>query len=180
MSRIGKKPVALPKGVSATIAGQDVKVKGPKGELSFRLVEDLIAKMDKDEVQVEIREGVDDMLRARAMWGMSRTQINNMVVGVSQGFSQALEINGVGYKAAVQGKTLNLQLGYSHDINFPIPSGIEIKCERPTAILVSGINKQQVGQISAQIRMFRQPEPYGGKGIKYAEETIRRKEGKKK
>lgn len=180
MSRIGKKPISLPQGVTATVSGQDVKVKGPKGELSFKLVEELLAKVEKDGVHVSMKENLSDMKRGKAMWGMSRTQIANMINGVSKGFTQALEISGVGYKAAVQGKSLNLQLGFSHDINFPIPAGIEIKCEKPTSILVSGIDKQRVGQIAAQIRAFRRPEPYGGKGVKYAEETIRRKEGKKK
>ncbi|NWH07663.1 MAG: 50S ribosomal protein L6 [Alphaproteobacteria bacterium] len=180
MSRIGKKPIAVPQGVTATINGQEIKVKGPKGELSFKLVEELIAQMEKDGIHVAPRADVDDLRRARAMWGMSRTQIANMVQGVSKGFTQNLEVSGVGYKAAVQGKVLNLQLGFSHDINFPIPAGIDIKCEKPTLIAVSGFDRQRVGQVAAQIRGFREPEPYGGKGIKYAEETIRRKEGKKK
>jgi large subunit ribosomal protein L6 len=180
MSRIGKKPVPVPQGVTATVAGQDVKVKGPKGELSFRLVDELIAKVDKEGVHVNPREDASDIKRARSMWGMSRTQVSNMITGVSRGFSQQLEISGVGFKAALQGKNLNLQLGYSHDINFPVPQGIDIKVEKPTVLTVSGIDKHKVGQTAAQIRGFREPEPYGGKGVKYAEEKIRRKEGKKK
>lgn len=180
MSRIGKKPIPLPPGVTATVTGRHVKVKGPKGELALDVVEELSVTLDKEGLHLVPRPDVEDMGRARAMWGMSRTLVANMVTGVSQGFTQQLEISGVGYKAAVQGKTLNLQLGFSHDINFPIPQGIDIKCEKPTLVLVSGIDKQRVGQIAAQIRGFREPEPYGGKGIKYAAETIRRKEGKKK
>lgn len=180
MSRIGKKPVPVPQGVTATVNGQDVKVKGPKGELRFRLVDEVIAKVEKDGIHVNPREDTDNLKRARSMWGMSRTQVSNMITGVSKGFAQQLEISGVGFKAAVQGKNLNLQLGFSHDINFPIPAGIDIKCEKPTLVLVSGIDKHKVGQTAAQIRAFREPEPYGGKGVKYAEEKIRRKEGKKK
>lgn len=180
MSRIGKKPVPIPQGVTATVTGQDVKVKGPKGELHFHLVDEVTAKVEKDGIHVNPREDADNLKRARSMWGMSRTQVSNMITGVSKGFAQQLEISGVGFKAAVQGKNLNLQLGYSHDINFPIPAGIDIKCDKPTLVLVSGIDKHKVGQTAAQIRAFREPEPYGGKGVKYAEEKIRRKEGKKK
>ena len=177
MSRIGKKPVALPKGVTASVDGKTVKVKGPKGELSVKLVAEVDAKVDADGITVSPR---DDMEKARQMWGLSRTLVNNLVVGVTQGFSQKLEINGVGYRAAVQGKSLNLQLGFSHDVAYPIPAGITITAEKPTMLTVAGIDKQLVGQVSAEIRSYRPPEPYKGKGVKYAEEHIRRKEGKKK
>lgn len=177
MSRIGKKPIPLPKGVTATVAGREVKVKGPKGELALTLAEEVSASQAGDQIEVTPR---DESARARAMWGMSRTLVGNMVHGVSAGFEEKLEISGVGYKAAVQGKTLNLQLGYSHDINFPIPTGIDIKAEKPTSLTITGIDKQQVGAVAAKIRGFRGPEPYKGKGVRYASETIRRKEGKKK
>ena len=177
MSRIGKKAVPLPQGVTAQVKGQEVKVKGPKGELSLRLVEGVEASVDKDGVTVKPREVSDE---TRAIWGLQRTLVNNLVQGVSKGFAQQLEITGTGYRAAVQGKNLQLQLGYSHDIIYPIPPGIDIKCDKPTLVLVSGIDKQKVGQVAAEIRGFRKPEPYKGKGVKYAEEKIRRKEGKKK
>jgi large subunit ribosomal protein L6 len=177
MSRIGKKPVPLPKGVTASVDGQLVKVKGPKGELSVKLVSEVDAKVDATGIIVSPR---DDMEKARQMWGLSRTLVNNLVVGVTEGFSQKLEINGVGYRAAVQGKNLNLQLGFSHDVAYPIPAGITITAEKPTMLTVAGIDKQLVGQVSAEIRSYRPPEPYKGKGVKYAEEHIRRKEGKKK
>jgi large subunit ribosomal protein L6 len=177
MSRIGKKPVALPKGVTASVDGKTVKVKGPKGELSVKLVAEVDAKVDEHGITVSPRE---DMERARQMWGLSRTLVNNLVVGVTQGFQQKLEINGVGYRAAVQGKNLNLQLGFSHDVAYPIPAGITITAEKPTQLTVAGIDKQLVGQVAAEIRNYRRPEPYKGKGVKYAEEHIRRKEGKKK
>ncbi|MFN8947400.1 MAG: 50S ribosomal protein L6 [Alphaproteobacteria bacterium] len=177
MSRIGKKAVALPQGVTATVKDRDVKVKGPKGELSLRVLEGIDVKLEKDGISVTPREMTDAM---RAQWGMQRTLVNNLVEGVSKGFAQTLEINGVGFRAAVQGKNLQLQLGFSHDVIYPIPAGIDIKCEKPTIIVVSGADKQKVGQVSAEIRGFRKPEPYKGKGIKYAEEKIRRKEGKKK
>jgi large subunit ribosomal protein L6 len=177
MSRIGKKAVPLPQGVTATVKDRDVKVKGPKGELSLRVVDGIDVKVEKDGISVTPREMTDAM---RAQWGMQRTLVSNLVEGVSKGFSQVLEINGVGYRAAVQGKNLQLQLGYSHDVIYPIPAGIDIKCEKPTIIVVSGSDRQKVGQVSAEIRGYRKPEPYKGKGIKYAEEKIRRKEGKKK
>jgi len=177
MSRIGKKPVPLPKGVTATLTGQTVKVKGPKGELSVHLVSEVEAKIDADGVTISPREGAE---RGPQMWGLSRTLVNNLVVGVTQGFQQKLEINGVGYRAAVQGKNLNLQLGFSHDVAYPIPAGITITAEKPTMLTVAGIDKQLVGQVAAEIRGYRPPEPYKGKGVKYAEEHIRRKEGKKK
>jgi large subunit ribosomal protein L6 len=177
MSRIGKKPIPLPKGVTATIDGQSVSVKGPKGELKVVLANDVDASVGADGVVVSPREGAE---RGREMWGLSRTLVNNLVTGVTQGFSQKLEVNGVGYRAAVQGRNLQLQLGFSHDVAYPIPEGINIVCEKPTSILVSGIDRQLVGQVSAEIRGYRPPEPYKGKGVKYAEERIRRKEGKKK
>jgi large subunit ribosomal protein L6 len=177
MSRIGKKPIPLPKGVTASIAGQTVKVKGPKGELSVKLVDAVEAKLEGDDLTVMPREGAE---KGRQMWGLSRTLVNNLVVGVTTGFQQKLEINGVGYRAAVQGKNLNLQLGFSHDVAYPIPAGITITAEKPTALTVAGIDKQLVGQVAAEIRGYRPPEPYKGKGVKYAEEHIRRKEGKKK
>jgi large subunit ribosomal protein L6 len=177
MSRIGKKLVPLPSGVTATVKDREVKVKGPKGELSLRVVEGIDVTVDKGGLTLTPKELTDDL---RAKWGLQRTLVNNLVDGVSKGFSQQLEIAGVGYRAAVQGKNLQLQLGYSHDVIYPIPAGIDIKCEKPTLILVSGSDKQKVGQVAAEIRGFRKPEPYKGKGIKYAEEKIRRKEGKKK
>ena len=177
MSRIGKKPVPLPKGVTASVDGKLVKVKGPKGELSVKLVSEVDAKVDEHGITVTPH---NDMERARQMWGLSRTLVNNLVVGVTQGFQQKLEINGVGYRAAVQGKNLNLQLGFSHDVAYPIPAGITITAEKPTMLTVAGIDKQLVGQVAAEIRNYRRPEPYKGKGVKYAEEHIRRKEGKKK
>lgn len=177
MSRIGKKPVALPKGVTATIQDGTVSVKGPKGELEVALVPEVEATLVDDGISVMPRKNDQ---RSRAMWGMQRTLVNNLVVGVTTGFSRQLEINGVGYRAAVQGNNLQLQLGYSHDINYPIPDGIQIVAERPTALRISGSDRQLVGQVASEIRGFRPPEPYKGKGVKYAEERIRRKEGKKK
>jgi large subunit ribosomal protein L6 len=177
MSRIGKNPVAVPAGVQVSVDGQNISVKGPKGQLALRLVDEMEAKLEGGKVSVLPRE---KSRRARMMWGMQRTLVNNMVNGVAKGFAVALEINGVGFRAAVQGKTLILQLGYSHDINYPIPAGIEIKCEKPTAITISGADRQKVGQVAAEIRGYRSPEPYKGKGVKYANETIHRKEGKKK
>ncbi|HEX4078035.1 MAG TPA: 50S ribosomal protein L6 [Rhizomicrobium sp.] len=177
MSRIGKKPVPLPQGVSATIDGSSVRVKGPKGELSVRLADEVEASVGADGVMVVPREGAE---RGRQMWGLSRTLVNNLVTGVTQGFTRKLEISGVGYRAAVQGKNLQLQLGFSHDVAYPIPNGIGIVCEKPTMITITGIDKQLVGQVAAEIRGWRPPEPYKGKGVKYAGEHIRRKEGKKK
>ena len=177
MSRIGKKPVALPKGVTASVEGQTVKVKGPKGELSVKLVPEVSATMGDGAIQVSPREGAE---RGPQMWGLSRTLVNNLVEGVTNGFTQKLEIQGVGYRAAVQGKILNLQLGFSHDVPYPIPAGITIVTEKPTMISVSGIDKQLVGQVAAEIRGYRPPEPYKGKGVRYEGEYVRRKEGKKK
>ena len=177
MSRIGKKTVALPKGVTASVEGQTVKVKGPKGELSVKLAPEVSAKVDEHGITVTPDKSQE---RAGQMWGLSRSLVNNLVVGVTQGFTQKLEIQGVGYRAAVQGKTLNLQLGYSHDVPYPIPAGISIVTEKPTMIAISGIDKQLVGQVAAEIRGWRPPEPYKGKGVRYEGEYVRRKEGKKK
>jgi len=177
MSRIGKKPVAIPGGVTAAVNGQEVKVKGPKGELQHVLVDDIIAKLDNGEIEISMR---DDTQRARAMWGMSRTLVANLIAGVTEGFTKKLEMTGVGYRASVQGHNVQLQLGYSHDIAYPIPQGIQVVCPKPTEIVVTGIDKQKVGQVAAEIRRFRPPEPYKGKVIRYAGEFILRKEGKKK
>jgi large subunit ribosomal protein L6 len=177
MSRIGKKPIPLPKGVTASIEGQTVKVKGPKGELSVKLVQQVAVSADDQGIHVTPRK---EMEKAAQMWGLSRTLVNNLVTGVTTGFTQKLEIQGVGYRAAVQGKVLNLQLGFSHDVPYAIPEGISIVTEKPTMISVSGIDKQLVGQVAAEIRSWRPPEPYKGKGVRYEGEYVRRKEGKKK
>ena len=177
MSRIGKKAVQVPAGVTVNVSGQTVSVKGPKGELKEVLNEQVLVKMEQGGVKVD---PINQTKLARSAWGMSRTLVANMVKGVTEGYSKSLEINGVGYRAAVAGKSLQLNLGYSHDVNYPIPPGIEIKTPKPTEIVITGINKQQVGQVAAEIREWRGPEPYKGKGVRYATETIRRKEGKKK
>ncbi|HEX2018693.1 MAG TPA: 50S ribosomal protein L6 [Aurantimonas sp.] len=177
MSRIGKKPVAVPDGVTATVDGQTVTVKGPKGELSFVVNEEVLVKMEEGAIQVDPRDQSKD---ARSKWGMSRTMISNILNGVKSGFEKKLEINGVGYRASMQGKNLQLALGFSHDVLYPVPEGIQIQVPKPTEIVVSGIDKQRVGQVAAEIREYRGPEPYKGKGVKYADETIVRKEGKKK
>ena len=177
MSRIGNKAVALPTGVTANVEGQTVKLKGPKGALQAVLHDDVAVSMDKAAIKIEPRF---ETKRARSLWGTSRTQVANLVAGVTKGFEEKLEITGVGYRAAVQGKQLNLQLGFSHDVNYPIPQGITIATPKPTEIVVSGIDKQLVGHVAAEIRGYRPPEPYKGKGVKYAGEYIFRKEGKKK
>ena len=177
MSRIGKKPVVIPSGVTAKLDGQTIAVKGAKGELKFTAPDEVAVTIDAGAVHVA-PHGEDK--RARAMWGMTRAQIANLVGGVTQGFEKKLEISGVGYKAAVAGKNLQLSLGYSHDIMYTIPAGVTITTPKPTEITVAGIDKRQVGQIAAEIRSFRRPEPYKGKGVKYAGEFIFRKEGKKK
>ena len=177
MSRIGKKAVPIPSGVTANVEGQTVKVKGPKGQLQVVLPDDVMVKMDNGEVKVDPR---NETKRARSMWGTSRTLVNNLVTGVTKGYEKKLEITGVGYRAALQGKNLQIALGYSHDVIYPVPEGIAIATPKPTEILVSGIDKQKVGQVAAEIRAFRPPEPYKGKGVKYADEYIFRKEGKKK
>jgi large subunit ribosomal protein L6 len=177
MSRIGKKPVPVPSGVTANVEGQTVKVKGPKGALQLVLHDDVTAKLDGGAVKVDPRF---ETKRARSQWGTSRTLVSNLITGVTKGFEENLEITGVGYRAAVQGKNLQLQLGYSHDVVFPIPEGIAIATPKPTEIKITGIDKQKVGQVAAELRGFRPPEPYKGKGVKYAGEYIFRKEGKKK
>jgi large subunit ribosomal protein L6 len=177
MSRIGKRAVAVPSGVTANIEGQTVKVKGPKGALQVALHDDVVAKLDGGQIKVEPR---GETKRARAQWGTSRTLIANLISGVTKGFERRLEINGVGYRAAVQGKNLQIAIGYSHDIVYPIPEGITITTPRPVEIVITGSDRQKVGQVAAEIRDYRPPEPYKGKGIKYSDERIFRKEGKKK
>ncbi|PTW61567.1 LSU ribosomal protein L6P [Breoghania corrubedonensis] len=177
MSRIGKKAVPVPNGVTATIDGQKVEVKGPKGQLDFVLNEFVVAEMTDDGIKVDPR---DDSNEARAMWGMSRTMVQNLVTGVASGFEKKLEISGVGYRAQLQGKNLQLALGFSHDVVYEVPEGINVVCPKPTEIVVTGIDKQKVGQVAAEIREYRPPEPYKGKGVRYAGEFIVRKEGKKK
>ena len=177
MSRIGNTAVAIPSGVTAAVEGQTVKIKGPKGAMQVMLHDDVTAKMDKGGIKLDPRS---ESKRARSQWGTSRTLVANLIAGVTKGFEEKLEITGVGFRAAVQGKTLNLQLGFSHDVNFAIPQGIAIATPKPTEIVVTGMDKQQVGQVAAEIRGFRPPEPYKGKGVKYVGEYIFRKEGKKK
>jgi large subunit ribosomal protein L6 len=177
MSRIGKRPVTVPSGVTATVEGQTVKMKGPKGQLQFVVHDDVEVKFENGEVKVAPRV---DTGRAQAMYGTARAQVANLVSGVTKGFEKKLEITGVGYRAALQGKNLQLALGYSHDVVYPIPEGIAITVPKPTEIVINGIDKRQVGQVAAEIRSFRGPEPYKGKGVKYAGEYIFRKEGKKK
>ncbi len=177
MSRIGKRPVEVPTGVSVELSGRDLSFKGPKGEMGFTLVDEVICEVKDNIVTISPR---DQSKRSRSMWGMQRTLVNNYIEGVSQGYTKELEVNGVGFRAILQGKILVLQLGYSHDIHYPIPEGIEIKCEKPTSIAISGNSKQRVGQVAAEIRSLRAPEPYKGKGVKYVNEYIFRKEGKKK
>jgi len=177
MSRIGKKPVEMPTGVSATLSGQSIEVKGPNGTLDFKATDDVTITVEDNVIWVKPR---GNSKRARQQWGMSRTCISNLVQGVTGGFKKELEINGIGYRAALQGNVLKLSLGYSHDVLFDIPEGVTITCPKNTVIIVEGINAQQVGQVAANIRAWRKPEPYKGKGIKYKDEFIFRKEGKKK
>ncbi len=177
MSKIGKAPITVPAGVTATVDGQTVKVKGPKGALEVKVVDEIGVKLEGGALLFSLNGETN---RHKAMWGLSRTLVSNLVEGVTKGFEKKLEINGVGYRAAVQGKTLSLALGFSHDVNYPIPEGIQIVTPKPTEIVVSGIDRQKVGQVAAEIREFRGPEPYKGKGVKYAGEFIFRKEGKKK
>ena len=177
MSRVGKHPVAIPQGVTVDVAGQTVTAKGKNGTLKLVVGSEVEAAVQHGKVVVTPR---NETKRARMQWGTARALVNNMVSGVSTGFTVGLEINGVGYRAAVQGKTLNLQLGFSHEINFPIPADIKITCEKPTSIQIAGADRQRVGEVAAKLRSMRKPEPYKGKGIKYTTETIRRKEGKKK
>jgi large subunit ribosomal protein L6 len=177
MSRIGIRAVKVPAGVTASVEGQTVKVKGPKGAMELTLIDDVTVKMQDGAIKVDPR---NQSKRARSMWGTARTAVSNLVTGVSQGFEKKLEINGVGYRAAVQGKSLNLQLGFSHDVSYQIPQGVTIATPKPTEVVISGTDKQLVGQVAAEIRGWRPPEPYKGKGVKYADEYIFRKEGKKK
>ena len=177
MSRIGKKPVAIPSGTTATIEGQQLSVKGPKGALSMPLREEITYVLEDGGISVN---PANDTKRARAFWGMQRTLVQNLITGVSDGFTKKLLINGVGYRAAAQGRNLNLKLGYSHDVNIDVPEGIEVKTPDNTTVEISGTDKQKVGQLAAEIRQWRKPEPYKGKGIKYDGEFIFRKEGKKK
>ena len=177
MSRIGKKPVAVPAGVTAAVSGQTVTAKGPKGELKFVVNDEVLVKLENNEISVQPK---DQTKNARSKWGMSRTQIVNILSGVKDGFEKKLEITGVGYRAAMQGKNLQLALGFSHDVVYQTPEGITIATPKPTEITVTGIDKQQVGQVAAEIREYRGPEPYKGKGVRYAGEKIVRKEGKKK
>lgn len=177
MSRVGKYPVAVPAGVDIQFAGAKVTAKGKLGQLSVAIPDDVEATLDQGKIWVKPRSATK---RARMMWGTYRSLLNNVVKGVSAGFTINLEIQGVGYRAAVQGKNLQLQLGYSHDVIYPIPEGISIKCDKPTSIAISGADRQRVGQVAAEIRAMRGPEPYKGKGIRYEGEHILRKEGKKK
>lgn len=177
MSRIGKKPVALPKGVSAEVKGQTVEVKGPKGTRSFTATDDVTIAMEDGSITVTPR---GTSKRARQQWGMSRSMVANLVQGVSEGFKKELEIQGVGYRAAMTGKVLKLQLGYSHEVNFEVPEGVTVTAPKQTEIVIEGMDEQQVGQVAANIREWRKPEPYKGKGIRYKGEFIFRKEGKKK
>ena len=177
MSRIGKKPVAMPAGVTATTEGQTLTVKGPKGTLSLQMQDDISYDIGEDGISVQ---PANETKRARSFWGMQRTLVQNLVTGVTEGFTKTLEITGVGYRAAAQGRNLRLQLGYSHDVNVAVPEGIDVATPDPTTVVISGIDRQRVGQLAAEIRRWRKPEPYKGKGIKYRGEYIFRKEGKKK
>jgi large subunit ribosomal protein L6 len=177
MSRIGKRAVPLPSGVTASTEGQTLSVKGPKGQLELQMREEIAYEIGDDGIVVK---PANDTKQARAFWGMQRTLVDNLVTGVTDGYTKVLEITGVGYRAAAQGRNLRLQLGYSHDVNFPVPEGVEIKTPDPNTVEISGIDKQKVGQVAAEIRRWRKPEPYKGKGIKYRGEYIFRKEGKKK
>ena len=177
MSRIGKKPVLIPEGVTASVEGQTVTAKGPKGELEFVVNKEVLVKMEEGAISVDPR---DQSKEARSKWGMSRTMVSNIMEGVKDGFEKKLEINGVGYRAAMQGKDVQLSLGFSHEVVYKVPDGVTVACTKPTELVVSGIDKQKVGQVAAEIRSYRPPEPYKGKGVKYADETIFRKEGKKK
>jgi len=177
MSRIGKKAVEIPNGVTLTLDGQTVTVKGPKGQLAWTVAEEIVLAQEGNSLSLTPR---DDTTRARAMWGLSRTLVNNMVVGVTTGYEQTLELVGVGYRAAMKGQALSMQLGFSHDVDIPPPAGISFAVPKQTEVRISGIDKQLVGEIAARIRRIRPPEPYKGKGVRYAGEKVRRKEGKKK
>jgi large subunit ribosomal protein L6 len=178
MSRIGKKPVPMPAGVTATVESGTLTVKGPKGTLAMQLLDDLV-KYEIADGEIRVTP-LTNAQRNRAAWGMTRTNVQNLVTGVTEGFTKVLEITGVGYRAAAQGRNLRLQLGYSHDVNFPVPEGVDVKTPDPNTVEISGIDRQKVGQVAAEIRRWRKPEPYKGKGIKYRGEYIFRKEGKKK
>lgn len=177
MSRVGKNPVAVPSGVTVEIANDVIKAKGKLGELTAPISSEVDVTVADNVVRVTPKR---ETKKARAMWGTTRALVNNIVTGVAEGFTVNLEINGVGYRAAVEGKDLVLSLGFSHPVRYPIPEGITMKCERPTAIAITGADKQRVGQVAAEIRAYRPPEPFKGKGVKYETETILRKEGKKK
>jgi len=177
MSRIGKRPVVAPQGAEFSLSGQTVECKGPKGTRSFTATDEVVLTLENNTITVKPRR---DEKRARQHWGMTRTQIANLAQGVTEGFKKELEITGVGYRAQVQGRTLKLQLGYSHDVEYPIPEGVDIKCAKPTEVEVTGIDQQRVGQVAAEIRDWRRPEPYKGKGVRYKGEFIFRKEGKRK
>ena len=177
MSRIGKKPVVVPDGVTATVEGQTVTAKGPKGELQFVVNNEVLVKMEEGSVIVDPR---DNSKGSHSKWGMSRTMVSNIMEGVKEGFEKKLEINGVGYRAAMQGRDVQLLLGFSHEVVYKVPEGVTVACPKPTELVVTGIDKQKVGQVAAEIRSYRPPEPYKGKGVKYSDETIFRKEGKKK
>ncbi len=177
MSRVGKKPVSVPSGVTANVSGKTISVKGPKGTLSLAVHDSVTVALDNGSIQVNPK---DESKQARALWGTTRANLNNIMTGVTKGFERKLEITGVGYRAALQGKNLQLALGYSHDVLYQIPEGIAVTTPKPTEILVSGIDKKKVGQVAAEIRAYRPPEPYKGKGVRYADEFIFRKEGKKK
>ena len=177
MSRIGKKVIAIPAGVTLTLDGQHVTVKGPKGQLAWTVSEEIELKLEATELTLAPRS---ETTRARSMWGLSRTLVNNMVVGVSTGYEQTLELVGVGYRAAMKGQNLSMQLGFSHDVDIPAPAGITFAVPRPVEVKIAGIDKQLVGEMAARIRKIRPPEPYKGKGVRYAGEAVRRKEGKKK
>jgi large subunit ribosomal protein L6 len=178
MSRIGKKPIALPAGVTASVDSGTLTVKGPKGQLAMQLLDDLV-KYEVADGEIRVSP-LTNAQRNRAAWGMTRTNVQNLVTGVTEGFTKVLEINGVGYRAQAQGRNLRLQLGYSHDVNYPLPDGVDVKTPDQNTVEITGIDKQKVGQVAAEIRRWRKPEPYKGKGIKYRGEFIFRKEGKKK
>jgi large subunit ribosomal protein L6 len=177
MSRIGKAPITVPAGVQVTLDGQTVSVKGPKGQLAWTVAEEITVKQEDGALTLALRE---DTQRARAMWGLSRSLVNNMVEGVTNGFERKLELVGVGYRAAMKGQNLSLQLGFSHDVDIVAPTGVSFAVPKQTEITISGIDKQAVGEMAATIRKIRPPEPYKGKGVRYAGEQVRRKEGKKK
>ena len=177
MSRVGLNPVSIPSGVTVDVVGRQMTAKGKLGEQSLTFVDEVEPSLDGDQLNVK---PTNDTVKARSLWGTYRSLAQNLVIGVSEGFTRILDINGVGYRAAIQGKSLNLQLGHSHDINFPIPDDIKIDCPTQTEVVITGVDKQLVGSIAAKIRSFRPPEPYKGKGVKYREEQIVRKEGKKK